>query len=60
LRIAKPRSGKIAPALALTPPACEHGKPETAAFGYPRERSFLTTAGPALGNFGYPRHAPCS
>jgi len=33
---------------------------ETAAVGYLRERLFLRTAGPAVGTFGYPRHAPCN
>jgi hypothetical protein len=66
LRITKPRSGKNAPGLASTPPQLSRlraplaTEPEIAAFGYLRERLFLTTAGPAVGTFGYPRHAPCS
>ena len=66
LRITKPRSGKNAPGLASTPPAAlpfastAATEPETAVFGYLRERLFSTAAGPAVGTFGYPRHAPCS
>jgi hypothetical protein len=46
LRITKPRSGKNVPGLASTPPAAlpfagmAGNGPETAAFGYLRERLF--------------------
>jgi len=33
-------------------------EPETAAFGYPRER--LLWQQRVFATFGYPRHAPCS